>query len=67
MRKIQERTTYLNQNTLMDLIAAHLYAVSAVADDEEILDMKLINLYGENLIIMYNSIKDKEVDVIVHS
>lgn len=68
MRKVQDRTTYLNDNTLKDIIAAHLYAVSALADDEEVLTISMSEPDEEGIRVLdYQLIKNKDVELVIHS
>lgn len=67
-RMIHNREIYLNEETLKDLIAAHLYATTVVADDEEVLEVVLGPPNGQSVrSIQYKTIKNKEAELIVHS
>lgn len=65
---IHDREIYINEGTIQDLIAAHLYATTMVADDEEVLEVQLgeTNMDGVRA-IRYKTIKNREVELIVHS
>lgn len=67
-RSIVNREIYLNEATLKDIIAAHLYATTEVADDEEVLELHVLPSAIEGMcLINYKTIKIKEVELIVHS
>lgn len=67
-RPIHSRAIYLNEETIKDLIAAHLYATTVVHDDEEVLEVTLgiPNMQGMRE-VNYKTIQNKEVELIVHS
>lgn len=65
---IMNREIYLNEETLKDLIAAHLYAITEVADDEEVLELRVLPSSIEGMcIINYKTIKNKDVELIIHT
>jgi len=66
-RAIRDLTIYLNDGTLKDLIAAHLYAITVVRDDEEVLELSLSEPENDIRAVRFKLIKNKEVEVIVHS
>lgn len=67
-RTPHNREIYLNEETLKDLIAAHLYATTLVNDDEEVLELYLGNERPDGMRpVRYKTIKNKEVELIVHS
>jgi len=67
-RPIHDREIYLNDNTLKDIIAAHLYATTVVADDEEVLSVSLGECNADGIRpVRYTTLKNKEVELIVHS
>lgn len=68
MRNIRTLEVYLNDNTLKDIIAAHLYATTHVSDDEEVLELTVGEPDRDGVRpIRYSIIKNKEVELIVHS
>lgn len=64
---IQNLEIYLNETTLKDIIAAHLHAVSVVADEDEILEITLGEIVNNMRQIIYKRIKTREVELIVHT
>lgn len=65
---IENRENFIHDRVLLDLIAAHLYATTAVADNEEVLELTLSDPDHAGLrTINYKTIKMKEVELIVHS
>lgn len=67
-RPIHNREIYLNEATLKDMIAAYLYATTFVSDDEEVLEVQLGEVTTDGMrAICYKTIKNKEVELIVHS
>lgn len=65
---IQNRESFIHDRVLQDLIAAHLYVTTAVADNEEVLELTLSPPDAVGLrTINYKTIKTKEVELIVHS
>ena len=66
-RAIRDLTIYLNDGTLKDIIAAHLYAITVVHDDEEVLELSLSEPENDVREVRFKLIKNKEVEVIVHS
>lgn len=67
MRNIQSLKVYLNETTLKDIIAAHMYATTVVADDEEVLEVTLGEIVDGMREIILKRIKMKEAELIVHS
>lgn len=67
-RLIRDLECYLHDETLKDIIAAHLYAVTMVRDDEEVLEL-LLGLPNADGVrpIRFKTIKHREVELIVHS
>lgn len=67
-RLILEMESYIHDGVLKDLIAAHLYATTRVADNEEVLELT-VGPPDEKSVrtIRYKTIKDREVEVIIHS
>lgn len=67
-RPIRNLESYISDGTVKDLIAAHLYATTLVSDDEEVLELDLGEPNREGVRpIRYKIIKNKEVELIVHS
>lgn len=65
---IENRQSFIHDRVLQDLIAAHLYSTTAVADDEEVLELTLSPPDNVGLrTINYKTMKNKEVELIVHS
>lgn len=68
MRNIRTIEVYLNDNTLKDIIAAHLYATSTVHDNEEVLEVVLGEPNAENIRpIQFKVIENREIELIIHS
>jgi hypothetical protein len=64
----ENRESFIHDRILQDLIAAHLYATTAVADNEEVLELTLSPPDKVGLrTINYKTMKMKEVELIVHS
>ena len=68
MPRVRNQESYIHDETLKDLIAAHLYATTLLNDNEEVLSLT-IGLPNADGIrpIQYTYIKNKEVELIVHS
>lgn len=65
---ILDRESYIHDRVLQDLVAAHLYATTTVADDEEVLEVSVSPPDHCGLrTILYKTIKNREVTLIVHS
>lgn len=65
---IKNQESYIHDRVLQDLIAAHLQAISAVTNSEEVLDLTLsIPDHSGLRTISYKTIKTKEVELIVHT
>lgn len=68
MRQIRDLECYINDNTLKDLIAAHLYATTMVHDNEEVLELELGLPNSDGVRpIRFKLIEDGEVELIEHS
>lgn len=68
MSDIRELRSYLSNDTLLDIIAAHLTATSVIDDDEDVLTLRIGEVNEENKRPIYlEIIKMKEVELIVHS
>lgn len=68
MSTIRELQSFIHDGTLRDLIAAHLYATTMVNDDEEVLELLLGEPDSSGVRpINFKIIKNKEVELIVHS
>lgn len=67
-RTIRDCAIYLNEDVIKDLVAAHLYAMNVLEDDDEVLELHLgvPNMHGHRE-INFKTIKNKEVELIVHS
>lgn len=67
-RAVHIRESYIHDGVLQDLIAAHLYATTLVNDDEEVLSLTIGNPNSDGVRpIVYKTIKNREVELIVHS
>lgn len=65
---IQDRESFIHERVLQDLIAAHLYATTTVADDEEVLELTVGPPDHAGLrTILYKTIKNKDVELIIHT
>lgn len=65
---IETRESFIHDRVLQDLIAAHLYVTTTVADDEEVLEVHLSPPDQVGLrTINYKTIKNREVELIIHS
>lgn len=68
LNPIRDRESYIHDGTLKDLIAAHLYATTMLADDEEVLELTVGQPNADGIRpIRYKFIKNREVEVIIHS
>ena len=67
-RPIRTLESYIHNETLKDLLAAHLYAVCHVNDDEEVLDLTFGEPNADGVrVLSYKIIKNKEAELIIHS
>jgi hypothetical protein len=67
-RNIRDFESFIHDGTLKDIIAAHLYATTLVADDEEVLELTVGEPDREGVRpIRYKTIKEKEVELIIHT
>lgn len=67
-RPVRALTCFINNSTLNDIVAAHLYAMTIVNDDEEVLELTLGEPNGDGIrSIDFKLIKQREVELIVHS
>lgn len=65
---ILEHESFIHERVLQDLIAAHLYATTTVADDEEVLELTVSSPDNVGLrTINYKTIKNKDVELIIHA
>lgn len=65
---IENRENFIHDRVLQDLIVAHLYVTTALADNEEVLELSLgLPDHSGLRTISYKTIKMKEVELIVHS
>lgn len=65
---IKTHESFIHDRVLQDLITAHLYATSALPETEEVLDMTISTPDHAGLrTLQYQTIKMKEVELIVHS
>lgn len=67
-RPIRDLECYLHDETLKDIVAAHLYSMTMLQDDEEVLELTLGPPNAEGVRpIRFKTIKTREVELIVHS
>lgn len=67
-RAIRELTSFLHDGTLQNLVAVHLQACSLVNDDEEFISISIGEPNEEGIRpIIYQIIKHKEAELIIHS
>jgi hypothetical protein len=68
-RVIQSREIYLNDKTLQDIVAAHLYAMNVVSDNQEVLSVTLVgDDWGDGCTtILFQTIENKEPELIIHT
>jgi hypothetical protein len=60
--------SYLHNDTIKNIVAAHLYAMCRINDDEEVLDLTIGSPDRDGVCpIRYTVIQTREVELIVHS
>lgn len=66
-RTIKEQLATIHELTFKDILASYLYMTNLVEDDDEILEVTLGNPSKGIYPIAFKTIKNREVDLIVHS